>query len=281
MIGKLDKVRGTGVSGPLRSVGRVALWAVVVLILLRGVASVVRGESHTDTTRSTGGGETSTAAQAVDAFAVRYVRTYLADSSPEALRGLLAGGVSVPAGGAANPTDTTVAQAEATATRVLGDGRRLVTVSCELVDGSVVFLAVPIARDSAGGVAALGAPAFVSAPGIGRVEGESERSLPIPGVDAEVRTLATRFVETYLSATNPADLEYLTAPAAEIAPVGGYEIVGSVGVRQLEGGGPRRRTVLALVHARSGAGATYPLSYRLQLEQRDRWYVAAVEGEVK
>jgi len=236
VIGKLDKVRGTAsVGGPLRSVGRVALWAVVVLFLFRGAVSVLGGNEPAPAASPAGSGKT-TDSQTVDAFAVRYVRTYLADSSPAAVGSLLAPGADLFGGGGAAPTDTHVAQAEATATKEISVGRQLVTVSCELVNGHVVFLAVPIVRDQAGGVAADGAPAFVSAPGIGRVEAEAERSLPIPGVDAEeVRDLASRFVEAYLSATDPADLEYLTAPASTIVPLGGFQAVGKVRVRQLGG----------------------------------------------
>ncbi len=283
MIGKLDKVRGSAFSGgrPLRSVGRVALWAVVVLLLLRGGASVVGGKESARQPQDATTGR-SADSQAVEAFAVRYVRAYLADTSPTTVASLLAPGVSIPSGGGPAPAGSQVAQATATATRPIGKDREIVTVSSELRNGDVAFLAVPIARDQAGGVAALGAPAFVSAPGIGRVESEAERSQPIPGADAEdIRKLVSRFVGAYLAESAPADLEYLTAPDAGIAPLGRFQSVGGVTVRQLGDNRGPRRTVLATVHARAVSGVVYPLAYRLQLEKRNRWYVTAVEGEVK
>jgi hypothetical protein len=278
VIAKLDRVRGTGVRGPLRSVGRVALWAVVVLLLVHGAKSVV---SEPTPAASPSSGDTQAShSDAVDTFAVRYVRAYLAQPSAAGVQSLLAPGAEVPGGG--ESTETQVAQAEATATRALSDRRAVVTVWCELLTGRVVYLAVPTIRDDADGVAALGPPAFVSAPGIGRVEDTAERSQPIPGADAgEIRELAARFTETYLSATDPAGLKYLTAPAVTITPVGGFEVVGAVTVRQLGGGGGSSRTVLATVRAQDESGARFPVAYRLQVERRDRWYVAAVEGEVQ
>jgi hypothetical protein len=279
VIGKFDKVRSTPkIGGPLRTVGRVALWAVVALFLIRGAGSVLTGNTEGSAQEKVQADHSTN--EAVTAFAVRYARAYLADSSPQSLTAFLAPGATVPSGGGPAPESDRVAQAEATAFKANGDGREIVTVACELVNGQVSYLAVPTVRDRAGGVAAVGAPAFVAAPGIRRSDIDPEQSQPIPGADAgAVRQLAERFTETYLSGTSAADLEYLTAPDSSIAPLGGFQPVGRVSVRQLDS--PAGRVVTAAVKGESASGTVYPLTYRLLLEKRDRWYVAAIEGEVQ
>lgn len=279
MKAKLDKVRGTAAGGPLRSLGRVALWAVVVLLLFHGAVSLVSNDGaeslETVPARSAAG-----VSEAVDAFAVGFVRAYLADPSPQALAPFLASGVDIATGGVPTPAGERVAQAEATAVHSLAPNRAVVTVWCELLTGRVVYLAVPTIRDLAGGVAAIGPPAFVSAPRIGRVEADTERSQTIQGADAgEIRELAARFTESYLASTEPGGLKYLTPPGSAIAPLGGFVPVGDVTVREVGDRRGSQRTVTAAVRARSSAGAVYPLAYRLALEKRDRWYVTAVEGE--
>lgn len=281
MKGKLDRVRATAYGGPLRSLGRVALWAVVVLLLIHGAVSLVQTEPGSGgvlPARSAAGD----GSEAVDAFAVGFVRAYLADPSPEALAAFVAPDVTVASGGEAAPAGERVAQAEVTNTQRIAPNRAVVTVWCELLTGRVVYLAVPTARDSTGGVAALGPPAFVSAPRMGRVEAEAERSQPIQGADAkEIRELVGRFTESYLSSTEPGGLKYLTPPGSAIAPLGGFEPVGAVAVRQLGDHAGTGRTVVAAVRARGARGVIYPLAYRLTLERRDRWYVTAVEGEAR
>lgn len=262
----------------LRSVGRVLLWTVLVLLLYRGTLSVALdgGEARGPVRRAERG-----AAQFAqfDAFAVHFARAYLADSSRENLSGLLASGAMVPTGGRPNPPSQHVAQATVVAIEQTSTGAVTVTVACELHNEQVLNLAVPIARDNAGGVAAVGAPAFVAAPGKGRTE--AEQSQPIPGADAElISELSKRFVESYLSGTTAADLEYLTPPGSKLEPLGGLELIGPVAVGQLGGEMGQSRTVLARVTVRTAKGVAYPLGYRLRLEKRDRWYVTSIEGSV-
>ena len=73
--------------------------------------------------------------------------------------------------------DAPVEQAEVAGVRDLGAGRAIVTVACELGDARTLYLAVPIVREGAGEVAALGAPAVVAGPaGVGA----SRRARPGP-----------------------------------------------------------------------------------------------------
>jgi hypothetical protein len=269
--------RNPGTPGPWRRVGQLSLWAAIALVLYRGGVAVVKGESQPAPSEPRT--EAPNPDTAASAFAVRFARSYLADSSAAALADLLASGVPISDGGPA-PANQHVAQAEVTAARLVSDRRLIVTVQCELLNGQVQYLAVPIGRDNAGGVAAVGAPAFVAAPGKGRTE--AEHSQPIPGADAEpIRELATRFVETYLSGASAADLEYLTPPGSELAPLGGLQPIGAIAVTQLGDEQERSRTVLARVTVRGPNGSIYPLGYRLRLEKRDRWYVTAIEGAIQ
>lgn len=276
---KLSLSRDGGAPQWVRRVGRVLLWTVLVLLLYRGAVSVVldKGELRGPVRRAEGG-----AAQFApfNAFAIHFARAYLADSSQANVSELLADGATLPAGGSPTPPGQHVAQATVAAIERTSSGGVTVTVACELQNGQVLNLAVPIVRDSAGGVAANGAPALVAAPGKGRTE--AERSQPIPGADAEaISQLATRFVETYLSGSSAADLEYLTPPGSSLAPLGGLEATGPVAVGQLGDEMGRSRTVLARVTVRTAEGAVYPLGYRLRLEKRDRWYVTSIEGEAQ
>jgi hypothetical protein len=265
------------VGSALRAAGRLALWALVGLLLVRGIAGVLtepRPESPVADDQS------GLSDPATGAFAVRFARTYLTEPSPQALAPFLAPGTSVPTHNQIG-TDAVaqVEQAEVAGVRDLGRGEAIVTVACVLDDARTLYLAVPIVREDAAEVAALGVPALVAGPaGVG--EG-AEAPRPLAGSDArEIAELVRRFLPVYLSAASADDLAYLLAPAARVTPPGGgFELIAVAGVKQLGGGVGPRRTAVATARVRDAAsGAVYPLAYRLQLARRDRWYVEAVEG---
>ncbi len=213
--------------------------------------------------------------EASSAFAVRFARAFLADPSAQSLDNYLAAGESLPAGGAVS--GPSVAQAEIARTLPLGGGKAVVTVACELLGGRVLYLAVPIVRNSAGEVAALGAPSLVAGPETAKVE--AERPQPLSGAEAgAIGELVDKFLAAYVSVTKPADLSYYVAPNESVNPLGGLQLVGTPNVTQLHAS-DTTRTVIASVHVHDEAnGVTYPLSYRLELVKRERWYVSAVEG---
>jgi hypothetical protein len=216
--------------------------------------------------------------QASDAFAVRFVRTYLSNPSPEALVPFLASGAHFgqgrpPSAGAG------VAQAEVAGSRALGDGRAVVTVACELRDARTLYLAVPIVRSRAGEVAALGAPSIVAAPAVAGAE--ASRPQPLAGSDAAaIEALVAKFLPAYFTAREGSDLSYLLAPGAAVAPLAGaLELRGARLAGQLGSGEGATRTVIASARVRDPAsGAVYPLAYRLELVKHGRWYVSGVEG---
>lgn len=276
-VTKSVKARGASLRPRLRGIGRLALWALVALLLFRGTVAVVSGPARQPAPAE------ATAVTLDDgsaAFAVRFARAYLADPSAHSLAGYFAERsaplpASVPASWGQE-----VEQAEVAGTQRLGDGRAIVTVSCELLGGRVLYLAVPIVRDDAGEVAALGAPSLVAAPGVAQVD--AERPEPLSGAEAgAIGELADKFLAAYVASDTPADLSYYVAPGSSVEPLGGLGLVGEPNTSAIDSEGGRR-TVLATVRVRDEAsGVTYPLSYRLELVKRERWYVSAVEGAVK
>jgi hypothetical protein len=262
------------VGSVLRAAGRVALWALVGLLLLRGISGVLSEPRPAD--RGTTG-HTSASDPATAAFAVRFARTYLSEPTPQALAPFLAPGASAPALG--SDAVAQVEQAEVAAVRDLGDRQAIVTVACQLDDARTLYLAVPIVREDAAEVAALGVPALVAGPaGVGA---SVEPPRPVAGPDAEeIAELVRRFLPAYLTAASPDDLSYLLAPDAAVTPPGGgFELVVVASVKQAGSGEGARRTVVATARVRDAAsGSIFPLAYRLRLLRQDRWYVEQVEG---
>jgi hypothetical protein len=262
------------VAAALRTAGRVTLWAVLGLLLVRGAGSVLAGPARGEpTARPTGLSNPATSA-----FAVRFARAYLSGASSQELAPLLAPGTRVPPRGAAVP-GVEVEQAEVAGSEAVGAGQAIVTVACELADARTVYLAVPTVREGADGVAAAGAPAVVAGPaGVGE---DVASPRPIAGPEAAaIGELVRRFLPAYFSASEPADLSYLLAPGAVVVPPGnGLRPLGVTSVKQIGDGEGRHRTVLATVRVRDPlSGAGFGLAYRLDVARRGRWYVDRVEG---
>jgi Conjugative transposon protein TcpC len=264
----------SSVRSALRGFGRVAIWTVLGLLLVRGVLA----EPSASTPSPRRGGEGVDPASA--AFAVRFARAYLADPSAAVLSTFLAEGVRVGAGHAPEP-NAGVAQAEVSGAEELGGGRAVLTVAAELRDARTLYLAVPIVRKEAGEVAALGAPSIVAAPGRAGAS-SSERPRPLAGADAgQIGDLVAKFLPEYLSAGDAGSLSYLLAPGAAVTPLGGaFSLDALTGATQLGSGeGPRRVVIAAARVSDPASGATYPVAYRLEVVKAGgRWYVAGVQG---
>jgi Conjugative transposon protein TcpC len=264
-----------------RLVGRIALWALVVLVLARGVGEIL-GSGGDRPAPSASGAGAHTSDDPARAFAVGFARAYLtADGS---LRAYVPDQLAA-RGRPERETGEPVAVAAATvaAERRLSADRVLITVGCELDGGaSTRYLAVPVARDAGGRLAVFAPPAIVAGPGVADVV--VEEPSPLEGPEAgSIERLVERFLARYLSAGDAAGLGYLTIPGARMEPAGpDLELVEVVSVG--EGGLRRRgrRTVVVEVRARDGATrVVYPLEYRLGLVRRDRWYVAEVRGALR
>ena len=215
----------SSVRSVLRGLGRVAIWTVLGLLLIRGSWPINLRAPRLATGRARASIPKSAA------FAVRFARTYLADPSPQSLAPFLAEGRGSGSGGARTGSADLV-QAEVSESKELGDGRSVLTVACEFRDARVLYLAVPIVRSKAGGVAALGAPSIVAAPGVAGV-GSGQRPQPLAGPDAgAIRELVARFLPEYVTAREGRSLSYLLFPGAVVAPLAGtVRLLAITGVR--------------------------------------------------
>ena len=150
----------------MRSAGRLALWAAVALLLVRGAADLLGPSEEARPPSREGGGAGDPAASA---FAIRFVRDLPRRSlSWKRFGPFLAAGAHIPTGRPPSAQGAGVAQAEVLHEANLGDGRTVLTVACELRDSRTLYLAVPIVRFRAGEVErALGAPSIVAVPGGG------------------------------------------------------------------------------------------------------------------
>lgn len=263
----------------LRPLGRVALWAALAVLLIRGAAAIFSAPASKP--EAVGPSGNAGPGQAVEGMAVGFARTYLESPTPGALAPFLAEGAHVATGQA--PSDTgLVDQAQVVRSAALGHGRWLLTVSCDLSDSRVLDVAVPIVRQAAGEVAALGAPSIVAVPAAAGAD--PERPRPTAGADATaIDELVDKFLPDYLSAGSSRALAYVLAPGATVVPLGGSVESVSVGhVEQLgDGEGPRRELLVGARLREPSGGGIYPASYRLRVVRRaGRWYVAAVEGAV-
>jgi hypothetical protein len=264
-----------------RLVGRIALWAFVMLVLLRGVGEIM-GSGGDRLAPSASGAGAHTPDDRARAFAVGFARAYL--TADDSLRGYVPEELAA-RGLPERQTGEPVAVAAATvaAERRLSVDRVLITVACELDGGaSTRYLAVPVAEDAGGRLAVFAPPTLVGAPQVADVV--VEKPSPLQGLEAApIERLVARFLARYLSAGDAGGLGYLTVPAAGIEPAGPELELLEV-VRVGEGGLGRRdrRMVLVALRARDRTTrAVYPLEYRLDLVRRDRWYVAAVRGALR
>jgi hypothetical protein len=264
----------------LRALGRLAIWAVLALLLIRGGVALLSPGSEAEAP-SAGGSEAGGPGRAAEAVAVGFARGWLEDPDPRVLSAYLAEGVHL--GKGTRPSEPgQVAQADVVAGKSLGGGRWVLTVSCDLRDARALYLAVPIVRRDAGEAAVMGAPSIVAVPVTAGAD--PERPRPVAGPDADaISELVAKFVPAYLSSASSKELSYLLAPGSVVVPLGGgVELLSTGQVDQLgDGEGPRRELIAAVRVRERLSGATYPVEYRLSaLERSGRWYVAAVEGAV-
>jgi hypothetical protein len=269
--------RGEQAFRVLRGTGRLAIWIAIGLLLFRGAVATFAAPHRSEVRVASPAGD-----DVIAATAERFARLYLEDPDPTVLRPYLAAGAVIGVGRPPSAEGAEVAQADVVETTDVGDGRVVVTVSCDRRDARTLYLTVPVVRQGPGEAAVLGAPSIVAMPAPAGADPESPRPIAGPGADA-ISELVAKFVPAYLSAGSSKELAYLLTPEAQIVPLGGQLELLSVGrVHQLGGGeGPGRDLLVAARVKDPVAGATYPVTYRLRVLRRSgRWYVAAVEGAV-
>jgi hypothetical protein len=274
----------SGVSTPaavLTRLGRMLLWLLVAVLLIRGISDVLAPRTPRAATRAAPAARPAWPDDEARAFAVAFARAYLSysprdpDGSARVVRSFVADDIAdavVPQFGRAARRQV-VGGAMVARTAVVDARHALLTVAVD--DGR--YLTVPVARGDGGGLVVYDLPSLAAPPARGRVEASSLD--PLSGADAEeIRDLLTRFFRAFLAGDARA-LSYLAPAGVRMGALGRpHELVGAVSVMQAPGpAAAGRRDVVATVRARDVAsGAVFPLRYRLRLVRGDRWLVAEV-----
>ncbi len=270
-----------------RRIGRVLLWAFVLLVLVRGIGAILSPPPE-PRAQPTPSAQQRWPGDAAGAYAVSFAKAYLTwtPKSPEfheqAVKPYLASrlragaGLEVPDEGRYQVVEeATVAGAHA-----LGRDRALVTVAATVSGRQTTnrHLTVPVARDRRGGLVVYDYPSFSAPPARAAVADERTRNLPREDARA-VEDVLDRFFRAFLGGRS-SDLDYFLPSGTRLAAVRQrYELDEIVGLEQLATSERRDRTVLAVVRARDTAtDATYLLRYRIDLVLRDRWYVARLNS---
>jgi hypothetical protein len=272
----------------LGGAGRLTLWLVVGLLLIRGIGTL----GATDSARAPQPSRAVPVAvwpdDAARALAVEFATAYLThtpgenpDAATQRLTALAAPDL---AGDLAPQFDRDApAQAVRSATvarTVTLDGQHaLVTVAATLADGGQLDtrrLTVSVARDKSGGVVVDQLTSFASAPT--RAALAPREAEPLIGADrGAIEAVLGRFLRAYI-AGDTGGLAYLVAPGVRItAAADRLELRSLASFTVVGPAAGARRGVLATVLARDPqTRALYVLRYRVELVRRDRWYVAAI-----
>ena len=275
----------------LRNIGRVVLWCVLALLLVRGASDVLAGEQPPPPASGARAAPASWPGDEARAFAVEFARAYLSYSPRHADRYAheVLALVSPEVAGSIVPqfakrgSRQVVQNAVVARTARVDDARALVTVAATVAGRGVStrYLTVPVARDAGGGLVVYDLPSFSAPPSRGRAQ--TVELEPISGAEgAEVEDVLTRFFRAFLAGRS-ADLEYFVPAGVRLGALAQrYELAGVDSVEQIGASVGRTRSVLATVRARDAESrAVYALRYRVRLVRRDRWYVAAVNTTQK
>jgi hypothetical protein len=262
-----------------KRLGRALLWLLVIVLLARGLTSLLATEKATPPPVAKPLAHSAAAwpDDEARAFASDFARAYLTAPTPS-----LASYVTPDLAATIAPEYDAKVRQEVSSVSVarvasLGSAGALITVAATVGDDTR-YLAVPIAHDRHGGLVVTGPPSLVGAPARAAVEAPTLE--PLDGTERPaIEDALNRFLTAYLAGDAHA-LEYLVPPATRISPVGRqYELVGITSLLLAAPAKGRTREVWASVRARDvQSRATYGLRYRLQLVRDDRWYVSAVTG---
>jgi Conjugative transposon protein TcpC len=273
-------------AGLLKALGRVVLWCVLGLLLLRGVADLLRADETAPPARGSVAAPAAWPDDQARAFAVDFARTYLAYSPRDRDERALAAFVLPELAASIVPEQPgdaerqVVQTATVAGTTALDDRHALVTVAATVSSGTR-YLAVPVGRDARGALVVYDLPSFEPPPA--RASLPATQGEPLTGADrSQIEDVVERFLRSFL-AGRPDELDYLAPTGAQLGALAHeHEVVGVVSLAQVGPAAADTREVVATVRARdSKTGAVYALRYRLRLVREDRWYVAAVNNATR
>jgi hypothetical protein len=263
-------------AGLLKGIGRVALWCVVALLLVRGAADLMATAERPPPANATGAPAAAWPDDEARAFAVDFARAYLTSGSDVAAFAAPELAATI----APEYREPQAVEAATVARTAAIDARHaLVTVAVTLESGTR-HLAVPVGRDDAGGLAVYDLPALAPPPA--RAHLTAPAGEPLTGTDrVQIEAVLERFFEAYLAGRTD-ELEYLSPAGTRLGALAQeHELVGLPSLSQTAPAtSDDEKDVLATVRARDvETRAVYALRYRLRLVRADRWYVAAIDKE--
>lgn len=264
-------------------IGRVVLWALVAVLLLRGTLSVL-SELRVLAGPSGDRGDTPTATaqpafpvEAAEAFAAQFAQEYLTFNRDAAGEREARLAPYVPDGrerqfGWDGTGQRTASSAIPVTTRVIEPRQAIVTVAVRMTPPPWIYLEVPVASDDAGGLVVAAPPSFVAPPpGI-----QPQRTAP-PATDVtlsrELRPTIESFFRAY-GAGSTAELTYFLPVGRSIQGLGGVFHLDALVDLRVDEGGDRREAVADVRWLDQPTGARLTQSYRLVLRHEGgRWYV--------
>jgi hypothetical protein len=264
---------------------RAVLWAVLLLVVYRGVTAIVLGE--TQPTKATEGVSTSPASKfpvtLADAYAMEFGQVYLNFSEATATGRATQLAGFVPAGSDPelgwNGTGSEQLQSEQVAGTDVQDASHAVVTLLATVNGHLMELGVPIYATHAGLVVS-GEPAWLPAP-----SGVSVPTSSDVASDSATQTVLMNQLPSFFQAYgsgNQVTLGRFLAPGASVSGLGGAVTFKSITSVSVPPGGSTRHitaTVLWNVPGQgggksSGGPAELEMSYALTMVQRSgTWYV--------
>ncbi len=219
--------------------------------------------------------------RAAEGFATLFARRYLTwDATTPALHqsglaGFVGGAIDPDAGmGPPSRGSQRVAWVEIVQARTAAPGEHVYTVAADTGGGPPTYLSVDVVRGAAGELRLGRYPALIGAP-VSRPAEALDAGAAGAVSDPGVATVVERALRNYLAGSGQ-NLAADLAPASLVAtPI---EHLGLDRVERLQaarGGG-----VLATVGAHDSLGATYTLTYQLDLQwSGGRWLVGAIESD--
>ena len=275
-------------SGLAKRLGRAVLWLLVLVLLLRGLASVMEPREPATAVSAPRPATVVWPDDDVRAFASDFARAYLTyspadpDASADAVRAFVAPELasSVVPEYAEDAPRRAVGSVSVARVQRVDDSHALVTVAVAATGGTR-YLAVPVARDARGGLVVSELPSLAAPPARASVAATAMESVPA-GERGAIEDVVSRFLGAYL-AGDPGGLSYLVPAGTRIGALGQpHELVDVVSLALAAPAKGQTREVIAVVRARDEATrVTYGLRYRLRLVREDRWLVAAVNKGVK
>jgi hypothetical protein len=273
----------------LRILGRVALWCLILVLLVRGLNDVLSARAPEPAASPTPAAAAEWPGDEARAFAVRFTRAYLGyvprDGAADAaeLRGLVSPEIAnavVPVT-AAERRPPAVREVIVAGARRVDDRRALVTVAATVAGSTVPrFLTVPVARDDASGLVVSDLPAFSAAPP--RAVVSAQQLEPLSGSDrAAIEDLLTRFFKSFLAGDSD-QLAYLAPAGTRLQAVAApLQLAGVDSVSVIPGGSGVRWLSVSLRARDRDSEVIYGLRYRVRVVQGDRWYVASLDSSPK